>query len=59
MKKRYFAPEMEVVKIQMMGMLASSLLLDAGSEIEGSNEILAPELEGLGLDFETLDVNVE
>ena len=59
MKKIYFAPEMEVVKIQMTGMLASSLILDAGAEIEGSGEILAPELEGLGLDLETLDANVE
>ena len=50
MKKIYNAPEMEVVKIQMTGMLATSAMtLDAGTEITTDTEILAPELsEGIG-----------
>ena len=53
MKKIYNAPEMEVVKIQMTGMLATSALtLDASTEITTDTEILAPDLsDGLEFDF--------
>ena len=49
MKKRYFAPEMEVVEIKTTCMLAASLPLD-NTEITGSGEILAPEYNDF--DFE-------
>ena len=42
MKKRYFAPQMEVIEIKTTCMLAASLPLD-NTEITGSGEILAPE----------------
>ena len=50
MKKRYFAPEMDVVELDMFQpILAGSLPLDNTQEVEDPNEILAP---GLGLENE-------
>ena len=46
MKKIYFAPDMEVIKIQTTQMLAASLP-KSDEEIENANEILAPELPGI------------
>ena len=46
MKKIYFAPDMEVIKIQTTQMLAVSLP-KSDEEIGDANEILAPELPGI------------
>ena len=46
MKKQYINPEMEIVKIQTIQMLAASLP-KSDTEIENANEILAPELPGI------------
>ena len=43
MKKRYFAPKMEVIEIKTTCMLAASLPLDSGTEISNTGDILAPE----------------
>lgn len=44
MKKTYINPELEVVKLQTMQMLASSLILDDVTEVTDEVEVLAPEL---------------
>ena len=47
MKKKYFAPEMEIVELDMLQpILTSSLPMvsDPGSEIDDSGDILAPGL---------------
>ena len=46
MKKRYFAPQMEIVEIQTTAMLAASLPVENETQIE-SSDILAPELPGI------------
>ena len=45
MKKTYINPELEVVKLQTMQMLASSLILDDVTEVTDEVEVLAPELD--------------
>jgi len=51
MKKRYFAPDMEIVKIQTMGMLAASggVTDDSplGDEFNSDDKSFAPELPGI------------
>ena len=47
MKKIYFAPDMEIVKIQITQMLAASLPVDSSQTIDNENEFLAPELPGI------------
>ena len=48
MKKTYFAPEMEVVELDMFQpILAGSLPLNDTPEVENPDDILAP---GLGLE---------
>ena len=46
MKKTYFRPAMDIIKIQTSQMLAASLPMSE-TEIENANEILAPELPGI------------
>lgn len=43
MKKRYFTPDMEVVKIQTQQMLAASIGVNT-TEISNTNELLAPDM---------------
>ena len=52
MKKTYINPELEVVKIQTMQMLAASDPILGGEDFGGSDPILAPEL---GDDFDFSD----
>ena len=51
MKKIYFAPDMEIVKIQTMGMLAASGGVTDGSplgeEFNSDDKSFAPELPGI------------
>lgn len=44
MKKIYMTPDMEIVKIQTMQMMASSLVLDddPGKVVDDVNDLLAP-----------------
>ena len=50
MKKKYFAPEMDVVELDMFQpILTGSLPLDSTQQIEDPEDILAP---GLGLENE-------
>lgn len=49
MKKIYMTPDMEIVKIQTMQMMAASLEIDPTEEVTDENEILAP---GTEFDFE-------
>lgn len=48
MKKTYINPEMEVVKLQTIGMLAASLPLNDDVKVTDESEVLAPSL---GSDF--------
>ena len=51
MKKIYYAPDMEIVKIQTTGMLATSGGVGSGSplgdEYNSSDQSFAPELPGI------------
>ena len=51
MKKIYFAPDMEIIKIQTTGMLATSGGVGSGSplgdEYTPSDQSFAPELPGI------------
>ena len=47
MKKTYFAPDMEIVKIQTTGMLAASLPLNGTEPVTDPTEILAPGMGGI------------
>ena len=42
MKKRYFTPDMEIVEIEMQQMLAASLPGLTNTEMDGTEEIMAP-----------------
>ena len=47
MKKIYFAPDMEIVKIQTTQMLAASLPLNNEVQVTDPTEILAPGMGGI------------
>ena len=48
MKKKYFAPEMEIVELDMLQPILTSSLPLTDTEIDNSEDILAPEgLTGL------------
>ena len=53
MKKTYINPELEVVKLQTMQMLAASLEVHDDVEITSEGDILAP-----GFDFEDDDFDL-
>ena len=51
MKKKYINPEIEVIKIQTMQMLAASDLLDISEEaITDEADLLAPEMDVFDID---------
>ena len=57
MKKTYINPEIEVIKIQTMQMLAASDLLDISEEtITDEGNLLAPSLDDESFDFGTDDI---
>ncbi len=45
MKKTYINPQLEIVKLQTIGMLAASLPLSS-TEVTDESEVLAPSLGG-------------
>ena len=57
MKKTYINPELEVVKLQTMQMLAASLSLNSDSSdiVDDESDILAPGFEGFDFDDESFD----
>lgn len=60
MKKTYINPEMEVVKLQTIGMLAASLPLSSTDEVTDESEVLAPSLGGdFTFDDDTFDFGAE
>jgi hypothetical protein len=57
MKKTYINPEIEVIKIQTMQMLAASDLLDISEEtITDEGNLLAPSFDDESFDFGTDDI---
>ena len=46
MKKTYINPQLEIVKLQTIGMLAASLPLSSTEEVTNESEVLAPSLGG-------------
>lgn len=62
MKKIYMTPDMEIVKIQTMQMMASSLVLDddPGKVVDDVNDLLAPSLgDDFSFDDETFSFGSE
>ena len=60
MKKIYMTPDMEIVKIQTMQMMAASLEIDPTEEVTDESEILAPSLGGdFSFDDETFSFGSE
>ena len=43
MKKKYINPEMEILEVEELSLLADSLPLDSEDQITNSGDILAPE----------------
>ena len=44
MKKKYFAPGMEIVEIKVQQMLTTSLPTDSNTTVSDENDLLAPFL---------------
>ena len=56
MKKKYINPEIEVIKIQTMQMLAASDLLDISEEtITDEADLLAPEMNVFDVEEDITD----
>ena len=60
MKKTYINPEMEVVKLQTIGMLAASLSLNDDVMVTDESEVLAPSLgDDFTFDDDAFDFGTE
>ena len=44
MKKRYYAPEMEIVEIKVQQMLTTSLPVNGSTNVSDESDLLAPML---------------